>query len=944
MKRMKQWIAVLLSVLVIADSVPLYAAQGNAGSTAEPEAAVQESMGSQTDTEEMLETEENSGDTEKRKAADFITGIMPTDGEDSTEAEKTVESEKPAEAENPDEAESSTEAEDSTEAESSAEAENPTEEEMPVDEEPVTEVEPIGEENIAESTEKSTEGTTETETELEWHNYFLHLDNDFYELAPGETVTLSVNTNAPKNELVFESTDPAVAAVSPQGVITAVSGGAEGKKSVEVKVSWTNPSNQWDSASAICYITVQNTISIDKVDDTIYAGQKTTYQLSAKTNPAGAVTWKSSKPSVATVDGTGKITPVKAGTTTITASANGVFASCKVVVKKPSLKLQSKVTVYLKNPVSLEASAAPEAKIKWKSAKSSIASVNSKGVVTGKKLGTTTITATAHGITKKCRVTVKKPSISVTGANYTTVGTTKTSAVFVGSTLQLYASSEPAVAVKWKTSNKKIAKVDKNGKVTALKTGTATITASIPGAKENFAVKVVKNPYELNFTSRTMMTGSSATLYVKNLSGIYPSFYQQEYSDSAGLTTEGSTCVINAYEKGKTTVVASFSVYMDGYWVNWSQNCTIKVLDTGISAQQFAIAKNTQKKLKLKNAGSADTIETIVWSSSAPKVASIDKTTGTVTGKKTGKATITAAVTYKDGSRKSYTSSMRVSDPKLKSNTVAMAVGGSCGIALKGTNAYSDIKWKSKKSSVVTVSPEGILTPKKMGSTTVTVTVDGKTLSCKIYISNPSLKSNYSVLAPGGTANISLDGLSSESRVNYKSSNAGVAVVDNAGNITAMSGGRSVIAVNADGKEFSYLVEVASQTAINACIEGNSIMYRSTYSQAYRMTEGYYDCSSLVFRAYGRNVGLLGGSYAWAPTAAGMAQHMAKTGKVVSWGPVSVEELRPGDLIFYGLQNNGRYMGIYHVSMYYGNGYRLEKPMYSYYERSNIVMIARPVP
>lgn len=121
-------------------------------------------------------------------------------------------------------------------------------------------------------------------------------------------------------------------------------------------------------------------------------------------------------------------------------------------------------------------------------------------------------------------------------------------------------------------------------------------------------------------------------------------------------------------------------------------------------------------------------------------------------------------------------------------------------------------------------------------------------------------------------------------------------------------------------------------------------MDRSSYSQPYRMSEGYYDCSSLVFRAYGRNSALLGGSYSWAPTAASMAQHMAATGKVVSWGPVNVEELRPGDLIFYGQQSNGRYMGIYHVSMYYGNGSRLEVGMYGYYPRGNIVMVARPVP
>ena len=75
-----------------------------------------------------------------------------------------------------------------------------------------------------------------------------------------------------------------------------------------------------------------------------------------------------------------------------------------------------------------------------------------------------------------------------------------------------------------------------------------------------------------------------------------------------------------------------------------------------------------------------------------------------------------------------------------------------------------------------------------------------------------------------------------------------------------------------------------------------------------------------------------------------MAMHMANTGKVLYWGQAKVEDLRPGDLIFYGGASNGRYLGIYHVSMYYGNGYRLEKPMYGYFPNEKIVMIARPVP
>lgn len=924
MKKMKQWLGVWLSVLVIVDSVPLYAAQVNTVDQPAAWIKAQESTGEQTETEENLNTEAVYFEsTEVQTEDDTESTEYPTEREESglSPAENTelpeIAGAASADTENPSEEVSEPEEETPTEAI-----------------EPVTEADPTGDENI-----------DSTETETEWHNYYLYLNESYHELAPGATLQLSVDTDAPPRELVYESSDPTVASVSPEGLVTGVSGGTEGRKTVQIKVSWTNPSNQWDNVSATCYIAVQNTISLNRTSYTVYTGQKTAYQLQAKTNPAGTVTWKSSNTQIAQVDANGKITPGKAGTVTITATANGVSATCKVSVKKPSLSLKSKTTIYLKNPVSLNAKAAPGTTIQYKSSKPSVVSVNSKGVVTGKKTGTATITAKAHGVTKKCKVTVRKPTITVSSSSYTTIGSTQTAVLFAGSTVQMNAASKPAVTVKWKTSNKKVARVDKNGKVAGVKAGTATITAYIPGAKATYAVKVVKNPYNLSFTSRTMMAGNTATLYIKNLpAGVYPSFYMQEYSSSVSLTTDGNACTIEAAAKGTATIVASFWTYMDGYWTSWNQTCTVKVLDTGISAQQFSVARNTKKKLKLVNVKDADTIEAITWTSSAPKVASINKTTGEVTGKKAGAAKITAAVTYKNGKKKSYTASMRVSDPKLKSSTVVAALGGNCSIEIKGINSYSDIKWKSKKKSVVTVSPDGTLIPQKKGSTTVTATVDGKTLTCKVYISNPVLKSDYSALAPGGTAKISLSGLTSRSKVTYKSSNPSVAAVSKSGSITAKSGGRSEITVNADGKEFTYLVEVASQTAINACIEGNAIIGRSTYSQALRMTEGYYDCSSLVFRAYGRNSGLLGGSYSWAPTAAGMAQHMASTGKVISWGPVPVEDLRPGDLIFYGQENNGRYLGIYHVSMYYGNGYRLEKPMYSYYQRSNIVMVARPVP
>jgi uncharacterized repeat protein (TIGR01451 family) len=73
-------------------------------------------------------------------------------------------------------------------------------------------------------------------------------------------------------------------------------------------------------------------ISLDK--STMNLTQDDSGQLTATTTPAGAqVTWKSSDASIATVDSTGKVTAMKAGTCTITVTtADGLTATCVVTV------------------------------------------------------------------------------------------------------------------------------------------------------------------------------------------------------------------------------------------------------------------------------------------------------------------------------------------------------------------------------------------------------------------------------------------------------------------------------------------------------------------------------------------------------------------------------------------------------------------------------------
>ena len=85
------------------------------------------------------------------------------------------------------------------------------------------------------------------------------------------------------------------------------------------------------------------------------------------------------------------------------------------------------------------------------------------------------------------------------------------------------------------------------------------------------------------------------------------------------------------------------------------------------------------------------------------------------------------------------------------------------------------------------------------------------------------------------------------------------------------------------------------------------------YSQAYRDSGDYYDCSSLAYYSW-KSAGV-DISHGGATTAAAEAQGLEEAGKNVPY-----EELQPGDLIFYSYCQNGRYKNISHVAIYMGNG------------------------
>ena len=237
-----------------------------------------------------------------------------------------------------------------------------------------------------------------------------------------------------------------------------------------------------------------------------------------------SVDWTSSDTKIATVDSTGKVTAVSAGTASITCMAkdgSDKKATCKVTVTdptppKPSVVKVTKITlnkttasVGKGKTMQLTATVTPtnatNKAVTWKSSNTKIATVSSTGKVTAKAAGTVTITCTAKdGSGKKatCKVTVTEPKPPVKPTVKVTKVTLNKKAATLSpkETLTLRATVTPTnatnKAVTWKSSNTKIATVSSTGRVTAKSAGTVTITCTAKdgsGKKATCKITVYNN-------------------------------------------------------------------------------------------------------------------------------------------------------------------------------------------------------------------------------------------------------------------------------------------------------------------------------------------------------------------------------------------------------------------------------------------------------------------
>ena len=257
---------------------------------------------------------------------------------------------------------------------------------------------------------------------------------------------------------------------------------------------------------------VEETISVTELDMGDYMEQMIVGEkqlLSVTCLPLDAtettITYTSSNPEVATINGMGRITALAVGTTTITASCQDVSASFELQVGEEedttipvsdieigSHESEVKVGETLSISATVLPADATNSTITYKSSDEGIATVNSTGEVQGISKGNVIIYVTAENITQEVSLTVKVPTTGLSVNNDYLI-------LKKGNTFQLSASVTPAEAnqtISYRSMDEDIATVSDSGLVSAKKIGNTTIMVS--NGDSSVAVSVIVNQNTVN--------------------------------------------------------------------------------------------------------------------------------------------------------------------------------------------------------------------------------------------------------------------------------------------------------------------------------------------------------------------------------------------------------------------------------------------------------------
>jgi uncharacterized protein YjdB len=582
--------------------------------------------------------------------------------------------------------------------------------------------------------------------------------------------------------------------------------------------------------SAQSFVTVTTAVlsSITLSPTTPTAASGTTVQFSAQgaysdgseQDISSLVTWASSSTSVASVSnatGTrGLASAVAPGTTTISATLDGVTASTALTVSNATLTqivitapsnvvpkggtLQLSATGFYSDGSQQDLTT----QVTWTSTSEVSVSnaAGTAGLATGLSAGATTVTATLSGISGMF-------ALDVTSATLTSIAVTPTVAsLAAGTTLQLDAvgtysdnsTEDLTSSVSWKSSSTATATVSNaalsEGLVKAVAVGTATITASLDGVSGTMTVAVTSATLQSISVSPPTKTIGKGTTTQLHASGLYSDGSSQDLTTQVTWTTSaaatasvsnasGTQGLATGVAVGTATIQAAFGAITGTMTLTVSAATLVSIEITPLTPQAAA---GTQIQLAAIGVFSDNSTQTltgqVTWASSDTTVATVSNTTGSfglVTAIAAGTTTLTASLQGVTGSNALTVTAATLESISLTPSADRVAFGtfvDYTATALFSDNTTQNVTtqatWRSSSLSTATVSnaagAQGIATTLEAGTTTISATFQGQQGSTTLTVTSATVTSvavtpALSTIATGTTEQLHAEATFSDNTV-----------------------------------------------------------------------------------------------------------------------------------------------------------------------------------
>ncbi len=530
-----------------------------------------------------------------------------------------------------------------------------------------------------------------------------------------------------------------------------------------------------------------------------------------------------------------------------------------VAISQPSAEMGIGETLLLK--ASISPSNASIHGMSWTSTKPQVASVSGMGLVTALSAGNTTITVMVGGKTASCNITVQGGIVSVSS-----ISLNKTALEMVEGTteiLTVFVSPDNATdkTVVWSSSDMAVSTVDGEGKVTAVKEGTAIITAKAGDKTAQCTVTVVNSSCD----AEAIDLGLSVKWASCNVGASKPEEYgdyfawgetepKDRYDWSTYVWCGGSEKTLTKYNTvssygtvdNETTLEVvddvARSKWGDGWRMPTDEECT-ELRNNCTFSWTTQGGKNGYKVTSKINGNSIFLPAAGVWSETA---LFFDSSYGTYWSSSLDPESPNCAWYFdfysytvkRFNDCRYYGRSVRpvhggdtvpVSGISLDMAQLTLEVGKSATITatVSPSNATNKtITWTSSNTSVATVSSNGIVTAKAEGNSTITAKAGDKTATCRITVVSSIIEVTSIVLDRtsvslnvGETTTLIATVMpdnATEKTIEWKSSNEEIAVVDANGRVTGEHTGNAVVLASVGGKTAQCSISVVQAPSDNS--------------------------------------------------------------------------------------------------------------------------------